>query len=156
MPARFVLKVGRGIADHFPVRVSEWIMTYAVLGWGVVLISDPDTFNKSMSFSEMSRWFDQTTWAIICLNIGAWKLFALVINGTFKQHFPYSAQLRGFTGLVSCFLWGQIVLGILVSWKTNNGSLTGFVAYSTFMFLDIWNMLRAWFDIGVNKVARSL
>lgn len=155
MPARFVLKVGRGIADHFPVRVSEWIMTYAVIGWGCVLMADPDTFAKSGSFAEMARWFDQTTWAVICLNIGFWKLFALVVNGTFKQHFPYSAHLRGFTGLICCFLWGQIVLGVLVSWKSGSGSLTGFIAYSTFMLFDVWNMLRAWFDIGVARASRD-
>lgn len=153
MPARFVLKVGRGIKDHFPVRVSEWLMTYALLGWGVVLFADPATFSKSPGFSEIARWLDQETWAAICINIGAWRLFALVVNGTFKTHFPYSAHLRGYAALVACFFWGQIVLGVAVAWYANNGGLTGFIAYSTFFLFDVWNLLRAWFDIGVNKVA---
>lgn len=153
MPARFVLKVGRGVVDHFPIRVPEWIMTVAVLGFGSILYSIEDTFSRTPSFATLALWFDQHTWAVICFNIGLWRLFALVVNGTFKTYFPYSAHLRGITALVACALWGQIVLGILIAYKTAGGSPTGILAYGIFMLFDVWNMMRSWFDIGVQKAA---
>lgn len=155
MPARMVLKVGRGIVDHFPVRVNEWIQTYAIGGLGVVFLLNPDTFDKTPSFTEMARWADETTWAAICLNVAFWRLLALIVNGTFKAHFPYSAHLRGMAAFAACFFWGQIMLGVGVSAYAGVGSWTGFVIYSSAMMADIWNMIRSWFDIGVQKAARS-
>jgi len=155
MPHRIVLRIGQGIAEHFPVRVSEWIMTFPLIGWGIGLGSDPLTFEKAASFSELARWADESTWAIICLNIAVWRLAALVVNGTFKAQFPYSPHLRGFAALVACVFWGQIVLGILIAINTSGGVWTGFFAYGTFMLLDGWNMFRAWVDIGAAKASRE-
>lgn len=155
MPGRIVLRIGAGIAEHFPVRVSEWIMSYAIFAWGLVLWGDPTTFDRATSFTEMARWGDESTWAIVCFNVAALRFAALIVNGTFKEHFRHSPHLRGFASLAACIFWGQIVLGIVVSAKSGNGVMTGFVAYSTFMALDVWNLFRAWVDIGVSKVVRE-
>ena len=155
MPHRIVLRVGHGIAEHFPVRVSEWIMLVPLMGWAWTLLLDPGTFDKSTSFIEMARWADATTWAWVCFTAAFLRLSALVVNGTFRQHFPYSPHFRGFASLVICTFWGQITLGILVSVSNNGGVWTGFWAYSGFMLLELWNFFRAWVDVGVHKAARS-
>ena len=155
VPHRIVLRIGQGIAEHFPIRVSEWVMTYPLIGWGLVLWADPSTFERSASFSELARWWDESTWAVICLNLAVCRLAALVINGTFKAQFPYSPHLRGFAAFLSCIFWGQVVLGVLIAAQTSGGAWTGFVAYTTFMALDVWNMMRAWADIGTTKANRE-
>jgi hypothetical protein len=154
MPHRIVLRVGQGIAEHFPIRVSEWIMLVPLLGWAWTLLLDPLTFDKSTSFAEMARWADELTWSWICFAAAFLRLVALVVNGTFKATFPYSPQLRGFASFVICIFWGQITLGILVSVANNGGVMTGFWAYLGFMLLEMWNLLRAWFDVGALKAAR--
>jgi hypothetical protein len=154
MPHRIVLRVGQGIAEHFPVRVSEWVMTYALIGLGWVLWLDPMTFEKTPSFSEMARWADEATWAAICIVAGTARLAALVINGTFKDHFRYSPHLRGLASLVACTFWGQVTLGIVVSAYSSGGAWTGFIIYSAAMLTDMWNLFRSWADVGSAKAAR--
>ncbi|HZH10527.1 MAG TPA: hypothetical protein VEZ24_09160 [Microvirga sp.] len=155
MPHRIVLRIGQGIAEHFPVRVSEWIMLVPLLGWANTLALDPLTFDKSTSFIEMSRWADEVTWGWICFAAAFLRLSALIVNGTFKSSFPYSPHFRGFASLVICIFWGQITLGILVSVVSNGGVFTGFWAYLGFMLLEMWNLFRAWVDVGALKAARS-
>lgn len=155
MPHRIVLRIGGGIADHFPIRFSEWFLTYPLLGWAWTLLKDPQTFEKSTSFTEMARWADATTWSSVCFIAAFLRLFALIINGTFKQHFPYSPHLRGLASLVICIFWGQITMGIVVSVAANGGAWTGFWAYSGYMILECWNLFRAWADVGAIKAART-
>lgn len=155
MPHRIALRIGSGIAEHFPVRVSEWIMTYALLGMGWVFWLHPDTFEKSASFTEMARWADERTWAVVCFAAGMVRLAALVVNGTFKERFRHSPHLRGFASLGACTLWGQITLGIVVSALNADGAWTGFVIYSAAMLTDMWNLFRSWADIGSAKAARA-
>ena len=155
MPHRIVLRVGQGIAEHFPVRVSERFMLVPLLGWAWTLLLDPSTFDKSTSFAEMGRWFDEVTWSWICFLAGFLRLSALVVNGTFKDRFPYSPHFRGFASLVICIFWGQVTLGILISVSNNGGVMTGFWAYLGFMLLETWNLFRAWVDVRAIKVARA-
>jgi hypothetical protein len=155
MPHRIVLRVGRGIAEHFPIRVSEWIMLVPLLGWANTLTVDQATFDKSTSFLEMARWADEMTWGWVCFLAAFLRLAALVVNGTFKASFPYSPHLRGFASLVICIFGGQITFGILISVANNGGVFTGFWAYLGFMLLEMWNLLRAWFDVRALKAARS-
>jgi hypothetical protein len=154
MPGRIVIKIGRGIADHFPVRVPEWIMTYALFGLGWVFWLHPDTFDKSASFTEMARWADERTWALVCMFAALVRLGALVVNGTFKDRFPYSPHLRGLASLGACTFWGQVTLGVVVSAYNSDGVWTGFVIYSAAMLTDMWNLFRSWADIGSAKAAR--
>lgn len=155
MPHRIVLRIGQGVADHFPIRFSEWFLTWPLLGWAWTLQADPATFDKSTSFQEMATWADERTWALVCFGAAFVRLFALIVNGTFKQHFPYSPHLRGLASFLICFFWGQITLGIAISVTGNGGVWTGFFAYSGFMLLEMWNLVRAWADVGVHKASRS-
>lgn len=150
----FVRMLG-GVVDHFPVRVQEWIMALGMLGWGWAMWLDPMTFDKNPSLSEMARLADESTWSLVMVGAGFLRLFSLLVNGTFRETFRFSPHLRGYTALLACFIWGQITLGILVSYFRDGGVLTGFVAYGVFMLLDLWNLLRAWADVGRLKAEKA-
>lgn len=62
--------------------------------WAWTLLNHPRTFDKSTSFTEMARWADETTLSSICFAAAFLRLFALIINGTFTQHFPYLARCQ--------------------------------------------------------------
>lgn len=150
-----IVRLVSGIVDHFPVRVSEWVMTYAICGLGWVFWLDPWTFEKSTSFAEMARWADERTWAVVCILTAFLRLGALIVNGTFKHRFRYSPHLRGAASLIACVFWGQITLGVFVSAQTAGGSWTGFVIYSAAMATDLWNLFRAWADVGSARVTKA-
>jgi hypothetical protein len=146
-----VVRIAGGIREHFPARVSEWIMTGAILGWYLVLSADPTTFDTSRSFEVLARYGDEASWALLCFVVGLVRLLALVVNGTFHQ-FRYAPHLRGVASFVACVFWGQIALGVIVAWWLG-GSGTGVVAYLTFMVIEAWNLFRAWADVGAARKA---
>ena len=148
-----VLRLATGITEHFPQRVSEWVMTAAILGWGYMLAGEAAAFSATPSFRELSRIADEDTWALICLLVGMARLAALIVNGTFRG-FRYSPHLRGAASLVACVFWGQITLGMLVAWIGAGAIGTGVVAYGAFMTLELWNLFRAWADVGASRQAR--
>ena len=147
-----ILRIADGIYEHFPARVSEWIMTCAILGWSAVLAADPLTFSTSPSFSVLATYAGETGWSFICLAVGLLRLSALIVNGTFRT-FRYSPHLRGVASVIACVFWGQIALGVFVAWWLG-GSGTGVIAYSTFMVIELWNLFRAWADVGASRKAR--
>ncbi|NMG39871.1 hypothetical protein GRZ55_11515 [Chelativorans sp. ZYF759] len=146
-----ILRMRDGIIAHFPSRVSEWIMTAAILGWYGVLSADPGTFETSRSFTVLAYYGSEKAWAMLCLLVGLVRLAALVVNGTFRS-FRYSPHMRGFASIVACIFWGQITLGVIIAW-TMGGAGTGVVAYGTFMIIEMWNLFRAWADVGATRKA---
>lgn len=146
------LRLAIGIARHFPARVNEWIMTYPLMGWSAVLRADEQMFDKSASFSELARWGDESTWALICLLAGFVRLMSLVVNGTFTQ-FTYAPHLRMVASIVAAVFWAQITLGVLVAWAMSGGIASGIIAYSTFMMLEMFNVYRASKDVGALRSA---
>lgn len=146
-----IVRVATGIREHFPQRVSEWLMTAAILGWAAVLASDAQTFEVSPSFAILAAYGSEARWAWVCFLVGMVRLTALVVNGTFRR-FRYSPHLRGAASFIACVFWGQIALGVTLAWW-DGGSGTGVVAYSTFMALECWNLFRAWADVGASRKA---
>lgn len=146
------LRIVEGVAEHFPVRVGEWIMAASMIAWAWVVWLEPDTFERSTTLTMLARIADPQMWSTICVTAGFTRLIALLINGTFRQRFKYSAHLRGLAALLACFIWGQITLQILVGYMRFDGILIGAVPYGTLMLLDMWNLFRAWADVGHFKI----
>ena len=140
-------RLASGIVDHFPVRVSEWITTAAILGLASVFWSQPRTFSSSPSFTIMAQW-DERTWAAICFAIALIRFAALVVNGTFRDVFAYSPHLRALASVAACVFWGKLIEGFALSALAAGGSWTGVIMYGMAMALDCWNLVRAWADVG--------
>lgn len=145
-----VLRLAAGIREHFPQRVSEWILTVTILGLAAVLGSNPHTFENAPAFSELARIASEPTWATICFIVGIARLTALVVNGTFRA-FPYSPHMRGIASFVACIFWGQLAIGMMGAWLISGAAGTGMVMYFAAMSLDCWNLFRAWADVGASR-----
>ena len=139
--------VYRGIADHFPIRRSEWIMLLPAFGMWAAFSVTPDVFDKSSSFARMAAWADESIWAIILLAVGVLRLAALTVNGTFHQ-FRFSPHLRALASLVGLVFWSQWTLAIIDAFLREGGSPTGIVAYGTFCALELANLSTSATDIG--------
>lgn len=148
-----VARIITGIASHFPIRVSEWVLSYMLAGIGLGLCLIPNALDASASyqaliyFAQFSPWTPEYTWGLACLSVATVRIIALTINGTFKEHFRYSPHLRGLASLAACFIWGQMVLGYLIAFTSLGGGWTAVPVYMGIMSLDAWNMFRAWTDI---------
>ncbi|TFF20836.1 hypothetical protein E3C22_18280 [Jiella endophytica] len=142
-----ILRVYKGIADHFPMRFTEWVMMMPTFGMAAALHASPDMFAVSSSFGSLARWADEGTWGLIVLFCGVVRLAALTVNGTFKG-FRFSPHLRFGASLVGIFFWSQWTLGFALSWASLGGAPSGIVAYGTFCAMELANLTRSGSDIG--------
>lgn len=141
-----VIRVARGITEHFPARASEWgfatLMTW--LGW--MFVRHPDIFEGSLSYGVLSRLGDEQIWGLACVVIGVLRLIALIINGTFAHTWygRYSPHVRGTCALLSCGIWFLLLCGFLFADRPV--LILGFVA--CVFSIDFYNIRRAWYDAG--------
>lgn len=142
-----VKRIGRGVASHFPVRASEWLMICPTFGMGLALMLQPAMFDTSPSFSVLSRWADEAIWSTLAILCAVLRLVALVVNGTFAR-FPYSPHLRAFASFAGAGLWGQFTLAFTSAALAGGGSLSPVVAYSTFLLAEFLNIWRSFADLG--------
>lgn len=148
-----VLRVYRGVADHFPIRVAEWIMVWPALGMWFALQADPEMFAKSRSFAYIATWASESAWAWAILLAALARLLALTVNGTFKG-FAFSPHIRAAASLIGVAVWSQISLGFLMAFILANGAASGIIGWSTLVIVEIWNVFRSWSDVGRNAAGR--
>lgn len=142
-----VIRMVKGVSDHFPARRSEWVLAAMLLGWGIIL-GPPSTsvFATSPAFAGLDGMAPEWVWAWVCLLIGVVRLLALLINGTFAHTFygHWSPHVRGALAFLSCFIWTAISIGVF-----NSGALTtGIIIYPGLLALEITNLKEAWQDAG--------
>lgn len=138
-----ILRIGRGVAGHFRLRVSEWFTTALLLQFGLILYAPPNVFETSPNFAVMARWAAEETWGMLCLAVGGVHLLALTVNGTFPA-FRLSPHIRFAASFLACFMWFQITLAIFMSGVGG----TGLGTYRLVLALEIYNVIRAGLDVG--------
>ncbi len=141
------LRITRGIAAHFPIRLTEWLMAWPALAMGAVLILQPDMFGTSPSFATIAKWGSEALWACVVLACALLRLVALTVNGTFAR-FPYSPHLRALASITGLAFWSQYGLGFLAAAIFGDGAWSAPVAYSTLALAELANLYRSGSDIG--------
>ena len=145
-----IVRLGRGIHEHFHIRLSEWIMVYPALGMWFAFQYQPEMFSTSPSFETLRHWANEHTWGVLCLWCGVARLIALTVNGTFRA-FSYSPHMRIAASFIGVAFWSQFSLGFLTASLAGNGAFSAVVAFSTFCLLELANVYRSWSDIGVQR-----
>ncbi|RAI01084.1 hypothetical protein DLJ53_17870 [Acuticoccus sediminis] len=142
-----VRRISRGVADHFPIRVSEWVMVHPTFWMGVALMAQPDIFDSSPSFAELARWADERVWSSIAILCAFIRFTALMVNGTFRG-FTKSPHLRAFASFVGVAFWSQVTLGFAIAAGAGEGAWTAVAVHSTLLLLELVNVHRSFSDIG--------
>lgn len=147
-----VARIRGGVVDHFPARVSEWIVACILVSWGYILLKPSNIFATSPAFSEMAKMAPEWVWGTAAIAIGLSRLAALVINGTFPRTWygKWSPKVRGLMSALSMFILVSISLGI----AKNGADTTALAVYPWLAALDFWNVFRAFKDAGHMTEAR--
>jgi len=146
LPVRLYL----GIHDHFPARRSEWVLAGIMVAWGCLLISPTAVFAQSKAWSQMAAMMPETVWGWCAIAVGAFRLLALIINGTFSGTWygRWSPHVRALASFLTCFLWFQISFGLWAS----DAATTGLAVYPGLLVLDAMNIVAASKDAaGMDK-----
>lgn len=141
-----IVRVARGIKEHFPNRVNEWAFA-GLLAWlGALFIQYPALFDTSMSYANLAQLADERVWGVACILIAGVRLLALGVNGTFAGtwYSQWSPRVRGVCAFLSCGIWFPIFAGFAIS---NRPFLL--VCYAgTIFFLDAYAFTRTWNEAG--------
>lgn len=143
----------RDIADHFPARAPEWIMTAALIWWGVILALPNETFSQSQAWARMARLGTEQHWAAAAIVIGTLRLIALIINGTLWRTWygQWSPHVRSIGSLLSSAMWAMIAVGLTDAPYIT----TGLAAYPALALIDLRNASRAKSDAARLDGARD-
>lgn len=141
-----VVRVARGIREHFPARASEWGFAGLLIWLGWVFVSWPGIFDTSLSYGGLARLADELVWGTVCIVVGVLRLAALIVNGTFADTWygRWSPHVRGACAFLSCIVWFPIWAGFVATERPL--LIPGFVA--CIFLIDAYNIRRVWADAG--------
>lgn len=126
----------------FPIRITEWLLAGIMLSWSIVCWNLQQNEWSGAMFTGLSRLGDQDTWAFFAFFIALGRLAALTINGAWRP----SPHLRAAGAFLACFMWLQIVLGLMASPIPT----TAIAVYPWLLLADIYNVFRASHDAGIS------
>lgn len=139
------LRIVRGVTEHFRARASEWTLAAMLVLWGCIVYAPGDTFTTP-AWTVMQLMMSETTWGLFALGIGVIRLVALIMNGTFRTTWygRLSPHVRAVMAGLSCFVWSQITLGLLLGGTIS----TGLAIYPLLLALDFYNVMSASGEAG--------
>lgn len=140
-------RVYDGVADHFKIRASEWIMLWPAFGLWAALQFSPDMFDTSPSFSVLASWGEESTWSFVVVAAGLARLGALTVNGTFRG-FTFSPHIRAAASVIGAGVWSQVSLGFAAAAIVSGGAPSGAIAWSTLVWLEVINTHRSLADVS--------
>lgn len=146
-------RVATGVASHFRIRFSEWMLAFIMLNWGLVLTCLGPIFDRP-AMAWLAQLGDQPGWGIACYLVGFLRIAALVINGTFAGTWwsRFSPHVRSLMSAVSCLIWTTITISVL-SQADKSQVGTGLAVYPVFMLADLFNCARASLDARTSDEA---
>ena len=147
-------RLAHGVWDHAGGRFTEWLGVIPLLGIGAALHLQADTLWTTPSFAKLALWATAAIWTIIILTVANLRLFALLINGTFRQ-FQHSPTIRFAASCVASLFWMLFTMGILSAWWDAGGSPTGIVAYGTLLCLELRNAYVSRVDMAATREVRN-
>lgn len=135
-----------GITSHASRRFTEWVGAYPLIALGYALSLEPAAFQQSQSFAVLLSWATQNTWSILLLLVGAERLFALMVNGSFPW-FPYTPLIRNIASWSALVFWTLMWNGVYLAWRDGDGLITGVVMYSLPILLELRNVYVSRYDM---------
>ncbi len=141
-----LLHAWKSLWQSFPVRKSEWIAAFVLLGCSFILGINPDLFQTLPGYTEMSKFGPQWVWQWGLFIFGLVRIFILGINGAYWR----TPHLRALMAFLSCFIWWEIAISLLA-----NLGLSAILAAGYFA-LDAMNFRQASKEIGIAEGRRSI
>jgi hypothetical protein len=136
--------------ETFRIRALEWLMTLAVLGWGIGLFYTDAAYIKpffGVMFVVISPW----AMASIMTVIGLSRFCALLINGFWRR----TPLIRWFMAVCTAFIWMQMAVALV----TSKIFTPGWLIYTLFVVAEMCNSYYASADIRAvaeeEKIKRS-
>jgi hypothetical protein len=133
------------LRKHFPPRAIEWLISGILMSWGITVILTPGLFRLNEAFTGLLAMAPQERWGLYAMAIGAIRMGALFINGSWRR----TPIIRVLCSFASAFVWTQVFLGFLNSPIPT----TAFAFFPWFIASDLYSAFRAATDAYIAQRA---
>lgn len=138
--------------EHFPIRVTDWLLSAILFSWGLRVFFMPPDVWAMPTYSGLAIIASQLAWASVAISLGVARLSALFVNGAVRR----SPHLRAIGAFLAVFIWVQMCLGAMTSEVIG----TSVAIYPWLALGDLFNVYRAardarTADLRANQLRRS-
>ena len=127
---------------HFRLRQSSWYMAAVNLGIGVAMVLNPGMLTENpganIYFAHLSQWVSPEAWRNLFIFIGASRLAALYVNGTFPSIW-WTHLVRLAMSIISFLIWVEFASALIMSGVISIGT----VLYSMTALIELSNIAVA-------------
>lgn len=123
------------LADHFPMRVTEWLLSGVLFSWGVSVLNAPAFVWDMPINNALAKFGSQDQWGCFAVCIGLTRMLALFINGAVRKS-PHARTIGAF---LSCLVWSQLTLAMFAApWIAVSAAV-----YPWLFMAEVYNVSRA-------------
>lgn len=123
----------------FRNRFSEWMLGAIMLGLGWMFFLPHESMGSAI-LMQMTYTMPENAWAIVCMALGAARLFVLIVNGAWQKQ----SHARAFLSLLHLLVWTQIAIVFLNFELPSPGD----VIFPIFVVAEIFLTFRASVEAG--------
>lgn len=128
--------------DTFRERLPEWISSFSLMGWGLILLTtSPENWQQEY-FNLLENIAEQQTWGIVAIIWGFLRISALAVNGAWRP----TAHLRALGALGGVVIW----MSIFVSYFSLDWNPPSMAIKAGMVITDLVAM---WYAAGDAKLA---
>lgn len=121
--------------NTFRERIPEWITSFAMLCWGIIVLSEPAELWQMEYFSVLAKYASQQTWGVVTIALGSLRLIALGINGAWRP----TGHIRAIGAASGVVVWTAIIMGYAsLAWNP-----PAFATKSAMLLLDLLSVSYA-------------
>jgi hypothetical protein len=117
-------------------RTVEWLLAALMVGWGIFLLMPWTTFDAPL-YHWLALLAGERTWGSFSVAIGALRMVALYINGSWRR----TPLIRAFAAVMGLIWW--IVIGFLISFGVHGAPPADLLFFPIFAYFEAYSCYRS-------------
>ena len=128
--------------DTFRERLPEWISSFSLMGWGIILLSVSPLNWQQEYFNLLDNIATQETWGLVAVSLGLLRIIALAVNGLWRP----TAHLRALGALGGVIVWMTIFVSYFnLDWNPPSMAIKAGMV--------VTDLIALWYAAGDAKLA---
>lgn len=78
----------------------EWLASFQIMLWGLILLRGGDTFDTSPAYNNFKAIASEDFWGVFMFCIGAARIVGLIVNGARQDITPWIRATGAFVGFL--------------------------------------------------------
>lgn len=113
------------VAHRAQQRLVEWTASFQIMGYGILLLQNGDTFSN-FNYILFRSIAQEDTWGVAMFLIGSARVCGLIINGARQDITPWIRAIGAFVGF---FVFLILSMSLIAPWLAGNPPAAGLAMF---------------------------